>query len=301
MSMNIIITGATGLVATQLADKLLEKTDHHLILVSRNPDKIKQSFAGKENRITALSIDELAGETATRRLEHADICVHTAFSRSSDSQQLAESLEYTRIICHICKDLGVSKFINLSSQSVYGNDYPLGITEEYPCAPSYMYALGKYSSELICEGFLGNSNISLYNIRLASVAEKPRFFFKFIHNALTGIDITVTAPRQIVSFIDSRDVASALISIIEINYAPAGCYNLGTGAWYDILTVADIVKKIGTEKFDIKDIRIVEIDNGTTLRVGMNVDKFKRTFNWSPLYSFEDMVTAAYNLKMNEQ
>lgn len=300
MSLNIIITGATGLIATELTKDLLENTDYHLILVSRNPEKIKQSFPGKAYRISAITIDELAGKTATQQLQDAAVCIHTAFSRSKDDRLLAESLEYTRVLCHICKELKVSKFINLSSQSVYGNDYPLGITEEHPCAPSYMYALGKYSSELICETIFEDSNVILYNIRLASVAEEARFFFKFIANTLEGIDITVTAPHQTVSFIDSKDVVRALRAVIDSKHAESGCYNLGTGLWYDISTVAAIVKKIGIEKFHINGIKITETDNGTATGVGMNVDKFKHTFNWEPLYSFDDMVTDAYNLKINE-
>lgn len=301
MPLNIIITGATGLIASNLTKNLLANTDYHLILVSREPKRIRQSFAGKENRISAITIDELAGQAATGLLEHADVCVHTAFSRSKNDRQLAESLEYTRIICHICKKLNVSKFINLSSQSVYGNDYPLGITEEYPCAPSYMYALGKYCAELICETTFENTNVNVYNIRLASVAEIARFFYKFIINIMAGTEITVTAPHQTVSFIDPRDVVGALTSVIESKHAESGCYNLGTGLWYDISTVAGIVKRIGTEKFGIKGIKISETDNGTTTGVGMNVNKFKQTFNWEPLYSFDDMVIAAYNLIMNEQ
>ena len=137
------------------------------------------------------------------------------------------------------------------------------------------------------------------NIRLSSVCENARFMNIFVKNALAGIPIHLTAGDQGCSFIDVRDVSSALQSIIESNDCHfAEVYNLGTGAIYTIRQIAENVKNIG-DKFYGTSVIITEEKSNNCQKVGMDNKLFSETFNWLPAYSMDDMIISLYEMNTN--
>ena len=295
---NIIITGASGLVATQLTLDLLNNTNHYLYLVSTNPTAMKGRYVGFTKRIRCCTLDSFS-HYAKASGEKFDACVNAGFARSSLGRPLVDSLEFTYKLVTLIKELGVGKFINISSQSVYGKESEPLWTEQTPLDPDYMYALGKYNTELITRIILSDSNVKWTNIRLSSVCENARFMNVFVKNALSGSPIHLTAGNQVCSFIDVRDVSSALIKVIEsdINHF-AEAYNLGTAEMFTIREIAEKVKQIGDTMYGISVV-ITEEANENHIKIGMDNSLFKNTFNWEPSYSMDDMIIFLFEMKIN--
>lgn len=294
--MNILITGATGLVATEYINLLLNTTDHRLILLSRTPEKTKDRYQAFSNRIVTTTLEDLIEDTDSL---HVDVCIHTAFARSSKGIDVSKSLLYLCKLADWIKTSGCFRFINISSQSVYGSNYTPYATETEVCNPDYMYALGKYSSELLCNEIFKGCNVQLLNIRLASVVENARFMKVFVENAISGNPIKVVAPQQIVSFIDVRDVASALKKTTEFKGIVSGEFNLGTSQCYTIKYVAEMVKSLAQSRYSISDVNIIIEDNGNDLKVGMDSSKFQNIFDWSPEFSLSDMISSLFEMLTN--
>ena len=295
---NIIITGASGLVATQLTLDLLNNTNHFLYLVSTNPTALKDRYAGFSKRIKCCTLDSFC-DYAKASGERFDACVNAGFARSSFGRPLVDSLEFTYRLVTLIKELGVGKFINISSQSVYGKETEPLWTEQTPLDPDYMYALGKYNTELITRIVLSDSNVKWTNIRLSSVCENARFMNVFVKNALSGSPIHLTAGNQICSFIDVRDVSTALIKVIEsdsIHFAEA--YNLGTAEMFSIREIAEKVKQIGDTMYGTSVV-ITEEANDNHIKIGMDNSLFKKTFNWEPSYSMDDMIISLFEMETN--
>lgn len=294
--MKIIITGASGLVATELTVLLLERTSFKLTLVSRKPDELAKRYVKFSNRVETTTLSGLIDNHVS---EGYDVVVHTAFARNASGASIAESLIYLSVLCKWIKMTKVESFINISSQSVYGNDYTPGIDENSGCAPDYLYALGKYSSELITEAWLSGTSTNIYQLRLASVCENARFIRIFIDNLLNNKPIRLTAPNQIVSFIDVRDVAAAIYKVITQKEACPGIYNLGCGSWYPIIEVAHMIMEIGRTDYNVENAEIIIDDNGTEKSIGMGVEKFQQSFNWKPEYNIKDMISSIYKMLTN--
>ena len=295
---NIIITGASGLVATQLTLDLLNNTQHYLYLVSTNPTALKDRYAGFTKRIKCCTLDSFS-DYAKASGERFDACVNAGFARSSLGRPLVDSLEFTYKLVTLIKELGVDKFINLSSQSVYGKETEPLWTEQTPLDPDYMYALGKYNTELITRIVLSDSNVKWTNIRLSSVCENARFMNVFVKNALSGSPIHLTAGSQGCSFIDVRDVSSAMIKVIESDSNHlAEAYNLGTAEMFSIREIAEKVKQIGDTMYGTSVV-ITEEANDNHIKIGMDNSLFKKTFNWEPSYSMDDMIISLFEMKTN--
>lgn len=295
MQKYIIVSGASGLVATETIFHILQSCDYNLILLTRNIKKLEDLYQKWEGRVKVFSLEEFIRNKSLYSGECIHACIHTAFSRSTEGHSIAASLNYTKELAEICRNLEVGKFINISSQSVYGNDYDPGAREDAGYNPSYLYALGKYSTELISAAVFNDSKTKLYNLRLSSVCENARFMKIFVQNALEGKTINIVAPNQVVSFIDVRDVADALFKVIHED-KPQGDYNLGTGEWYTIWEVAKIVSSVGISHYGLENVNIEINDNGTVTSVGMNPEKFFESYNWRPKYNLEDMVSSLYEM-----
>ena len=110
----IIITGASGLVATELTIRLLEETDACLFLLSTNPDKIKERYINNQGRVSCFTLDSFAKFVEENKgIYHFDVCIHTAFSRSSSGNQIAASLDYQQQLMRILKQTDLKVFANI--------------------------------------------------------------------------------------------------------------------------------------------------------------------------------------------
>ena len=192
----------------------------------------------------------------------------------------------------------LKSFVNISSQSVYGKNQNNSV-ETTVLNPDYLYAFGKYTTEVITKLMFLKSNVNWTNIRLASVCENARFMNIFVKNALTGVPIHLTAGNQGCSFIDVRDVSSALQTVIMTdNCRFEEAYNLGTGEMFTIRQIAEKVKLIGDECYGTS-VLITEEESNKQQHVGMDNKLFTSTFNWNPSYSMDEMIKSLYEMNSN--
>lgn len=298
--MTIIITGAYGLVATELATSLLKDKENNLYLISTHIEKIEERYKDFESRVRCFTLDSFA-EHVNASNDFYEICIHTAFARSGRGDLIVSSLDFQRRLLSLFNASNLGTFINISSQSVYGKMTESLWKEDAPLDPDYLYAMGKYSSEVITEMVLENSGIRWANIRLCSVCENARFVRVFVQNAISGTPIHLTAPNQGCSFIDVRDVANALEALILHPHllGDRHVFNLGANLQNTIKSIALLVKEVGEEQYLTPEVVITEESSDNNVRIGMDASLFMKTFNWAPEYSMKDMVVSLFEMLTN--
>lgn len=298
---HIIITGAGGLVATELTFSLLKQTDAHLYLLSTHISTINERYNDYKERVKCFTLQTFIDFSANTDIKY-DYCIHTAFSRSANGNQIVESIVYQRTLLSALKRIELKVFINISSQSVYGKTTPPLWKEDSPIDPDYLYAMGKYFSEVLTQQILEESNIKWTNIRLCSVCENARFIRIFVQNSIEGKNIILTAPNQQCSFIHVQDVASGLMALIEkaeyIKLLPA--YNLGANIVNTIGEVANMVKSIAIKKYHLKEIDIIEQADNNSDKIGMDSTLFMKTFMWKPTHDMENMIIDLFEMLMGD-
>lgn len=296
----IVISGARGLVATELAMLLLAETDAQLLLISTHPESIAERYSCFSHRVSCHTLDSFARHVTAGNMDY-DICIHTAFARSSNGNLIVKSIEFQKKLLRILKTTKLKAFVNISSQSVYGKLTKPLWTEDTPLEPDYLYAMGKYTSEVVTECILSGTSIQWTNIRLCSVCENARFIRIFVQNAIEGRPIILTAPNQYCSFIDVRDVAAGLTSFIDYfeHKTLKQTYNLGANLFISIKEIAWMVKEIGEKNYGIREIHITEENSGCTTQIGMDASSFMKDFDWTPNYSMEDMINSLYKMLLS--
>lgn len=287
---NIVITGANGLVATEFINRLLQDDPSVTIYaVTTNIAKLKSRYLSQQ-RVVCTTLEELEVKESD-----IDAVLNCAFARNAVPNSIAHSLDFARKIAEWAKKFQAKRFINISSQSVYGKINEPMWTEDTDVSPDYLYAMGKYATEQIVASVLSQSDVKYTNIRLSSVCERARFMNVFVKNVLAGDPIKITGGNQRFSFIDVRDVAEALEAVVNYQGEFVHSYNLGTGTNYSLLEVADIVSSIAEEILHKKaDIQIEPSDIAD--KTGMDNNLFCKTFNWRPQYEMKHMVESLFVL-----
>lgn len=117
---NVIITGASGFLSSCLIDRLSCNL-YQLFLISRHSDIIRRRYSHMDN-IKSFSYDSfLRFVKESRCYIKYDVLIHLAFSTSHTNPDYACAIDYSSDIIKLFKALHGDMFINISSQSVYGN------------------------------------------------------------------------------------------------------------------------------------------------------------------------------------
>lgn len=295
----VVITGATGLVATELVRILSDPNEYDIYLVSTHPNQLCERYFTIGN-LHILTIDDLE---AAYRETSVDVIIHAGFARSSRGCDHVDSLAYTRRLLSFAQVNKPKSYVNISSQSVYGNTPDSPWKESSQLCPTDLYGMAKYATEELTRQALDGTIVNWTNIRLCSICEKRRFIGVFVQNALDGKPINLTAPKQQCSFIDVRDVAAGLKAVIGHlgNTRFQKVYNLGANYQNTIGDIAQRVKHIGENKYHTTEVVINEISSNNENKIGMDATLFREDFGWSPRYTMDDMIEAMFEAILSEK
>lgn len=302
MQKTILVTGAGGFLGSEIINQLLNEYSCDVVALDLKKENIKPCLL-KFKKLKCYSIDEWENNEIS--LKSIDILIHCAFSRSYNGEKLAESLNFTRALFFKAAQANVKLVINISSQSVYGPPYKPLWSEKTPVAPNSLYAMAKYSSELIANAICNDSSTKTNSasLRLSSLIGpglEERLVNKFVKNALSGDPINIVGGEQTFSFMDVRDAASAIISLLFVESSNwQNVYNLGNNSRNSLLEIAEIVQKTAT-KYINKPVVVIKEDKDVQLCSGMDSSLFHQAAGWKPKYNLIGMVENLFNFYLNK-
>lgn len=297
----VLITGAGGFLGGMLLKKFFFNNKFMPIALTSDKDRILKKHPYMDKYL-CLDIDDWnKGKIYWNEI---DVVVHCAFSRASNPLKLSESLCYTEQLLNDATKNNSTAFINISSQGVYGKNDPLW-TENTPPSPDYLYAMAKYTSELltrnICKGKIPYTNIRLAGLTGGQIGVQKGAIYKFVKNALEGKVIKVTGENQVLSNIDVRDAAEGIMALINLSYNKwEPIYNLGCPWRHSILEIAQIVEKIAPKYIDVP-VKIEVKSGDSYINAGIDASLFYSHTGWTPKYNMEDIIVSIFEyIKYNE-
>lgn len=234
----ILITGATGLIGSNLVDRFMSMGDTTVIALGRNEDKLKSGFADYlDNPRFICAIQDVCQPLCLPDSIMVDYVFHTAGATTSNviNERPLEVIDANLIGTRNCLELlraqkgkGVSgRLILFSSVTVYGNsfDEDQEVSEEdthfAPLLdnPYAVYAETKRMSEVLALACSRQYGVDVVMVRLSTVYGPARFYpdsaiYEFIQRALKGEDIILrnsALPRRDNIYID--DALNGLIAV----------------------------------------------------------------------------------------
>lgn len=315
----ILVTGATGLIGTQIVKALLSANEKYgtnikILALVRNKEKAKSIFKDYKTTklLTFLFQDIIKPIKYSGRV---DYIIHTANSTSSASfvkkpvETIDSIVQGTKNILDFAIKARTKSIVYLSSMEVYGEipltreeslkENDLGYVDILKSRSSYQE--GKRAAECLCAAYVNEYNVPVKIARLAQTIgacvdyNDNRVFTQFARNIAEKKDIVLKTKGETVrSYCYITDAVIALLNILEKG-ADGESYNVANpNTTCSIKEMAEMLcKDSSTSKLVIKE----ENDSSYlgTLKYYLDISKIKNLSGWSPHVDLKE----AYNRLIN--
>lgn len=271
--MRILLTGATGVVGSALADKWRSSDHVELLTLSRGPSNNFQERHFSVDLTKSVDLSLFDGPI--------DVVVHAA-ALVSQGQLNLEIIEKNLKMCFEAfriADKLRAHFVNLSSISIYGRNRHETLNEKSPAHPVDFYGLSKE----VCEKLLDTLNhsgksIPTTHLRLGYVLSSKaveRYFITKILNSLKQQEkiriVNGTSSRF--AFVDVNDISLIIEKIVRADVT--GVLNFAGSEFPTFLEILDHLEgATGIKSTNIEK----SSDKNTIIRLCFENSKVQQAF-----------------------
>ena len=295
----LLATGGAGFIGSEFVRQGVERGYDISVI-----DKL--SYAGDierlknaEGKITFYKVDvtdrESVGEVF--RKERPDIVVHWAAESHVDrsildaSPFLDTNIKGTQVLLDIARQHEIKRFINISTDEVYGDLEEDGqFYEATPLNPSSPYSVSKASADMLGRAYHRTYGLPVITIRPSNNYGPWQYPEKLIPvvilKALNDQKVPVYAKGENVrEWLFVSDCAEAVFEAVEKGRA-GEIYNVGSGEEKRNIDVVKTILKILGKTEDL--IEFVKDRLGHDFRYSLNSDKIRREISWKPKVQFSE-------------
>jgi len=294
--MTLLVTGGAGFVMSVLARTWLDRdaAARTVILDRAGLDCMAERyFASVRDRLSVITGDISNPSDWVPALDVLEISavVHgatiTPISRgtAAESKVQPEAEDPARIVDVNLMGLvrmldwvrsrpGVKRFIYVSSGSVYRHHGPDWSGEPLPedgyVAPLTLYGISKFATEMVVNRYADLFGLSALSVRLASVygpmdrVTASRNFRhvpnRVAHMALTGETVRPNSLEAVGDYVQSTDVARAILALLAAPQLRYRHYNIGSGV---VTTTGDFLRWAAERAPDLR----VEVSPADTANI----------------------------------
>ncbi len=301
--MNVLVTGGSGFIGSNLVRQLLAERPGWRVV---NLDKL--TYAGNAENLADLEGNPryrfVRGDICDGPLvvdllekERIDGVMHLAAESHVDRSILAPSVfietnvRGTQVLLEAARELGVKRFLHVSTDEVYGSLGPTGFfTEQTPLAPSSPYSASKAASDLLALAYAHTFGVPVVVTRCSNNYGAYQFPEKLIPlmiaNALRDLPLPVYGDGMNVrDWIHVEDHGRGLLAAFEQG-KDGEVYNFGASSERHNIDIVKLVLELVGKPQSL--ITYVKDRPGHDRRYAIDAEKARRELGWAPRRRFED-------------
>ncbi|MFP3888124.1 dTDP-glucose 4,6-dehydratase [Priestia filamentosa] len=300
--MNILVTGGAGFIGSNFIYYMIETYPAYFIV---NYDAL--TYAGNLDNLKEVHHQEhytfIKGDINNRELldkvvkgHEIDVIVNFAAESHVDRSItepdvfIKSNVLGTQTLLDIARENGIKKYIQISTDEVYGSLGETGyFTEETPLAPNSPYAASKAGADMLVSTYHKTYGLNVNITRCSNNYGPYQFPEKLIPlmitNAMKGERLPVYGDgKNVRDWLHVRDHCRAIDLVIHKGLA-GEVYNIGGGNEKTNNEIVHfIVEKLGVSR---ELILFVEDRLGHDRRYAIDATKVERELGWEPTYTFE--------------
>ncbi|HUW32352.1 MAG TPA: dTDP-glucose 4,6-dehydratase [Planctomycetota bacterium] len=214
---------------------------------------------------------------------------HVDRSILSSAEFIRTNVTGTNVLLSAAREAGVKRFVQVSTDEVYGSLGPTGyFTEETPLAPNSPYSASKASADLLVRAYCHTFGLPAIITRCSNNYGPYQFPEKliplFITNLLTGKPVPIYGDGlNVRDWIFVEDHCTAIAAALERG-TPGEVYNIGGG---NEKTNLDITRLLLAELGrDESSIQYVKDRPGHDRRYAIDSAKARLELGWQPRHDF---------------
>ena len=296
--MKILVTGGLGFIGSNFIRHILsEHCDVQIINVDKmsygsNPANLRD--IEKDRRYRFVKGDITNKELMEKIVEQVDAVVNFAAETHVD-RSIADPWSFFRsnvegvlTLLETVRRNDSVKFIQVSTDEVYGDIIRGSFTEEDRLTPSNPYASSKAAAEMFCLSYNRTYGLKI-NITRCTNNFGPRQFPeklipKTIIRALRNLPIPVYGTgRNVRDWLYVLDHCEA-ISLVLSKGKPGEIYNISSGNELQNIKIVEEILEILNKPKDL--IIFVEDRPGHDFRYSLDSSKIRSELGWKPRYTF---------------
>ncbi|HVP66959.1 MAG TPA: dTDP-glucose 4,6-dehydratase [Anaeromyxobacteraceae bacterium] len=301
--MRVLVTGGSGFIGSNLVRLLLaERPGWRVVNLDRltyagNPENLADLSGHPAYRFVKGDICDGALVGGLLREEKVEAILHLAAESHVDRSILEPAVfietnvRGTQVLLEAARELQVGRFLQVSTDEVYGSLGPTGLfTEETPLAPSSPYSASKAGSDLLALAYAHTFRVPVVVTRCSNNYGPYQFPEKLIPlmiaNALRDEPLPVYGDGMNVrDWIHVEDHCRGLLAALERGKA-GEVYNLGgRSERHNIDIVRQVLGILGKPE---SLIRFVKDRPGHDRRYAIDPSKAERELGFSPRRRFEE-------------
>jgi dTDP-glucose 4,6-dehydratase len=303
--MKLLVTGGVGFIGSNFVRHIRQK---HPDWEITNLDKL--TYAGNLENLTDIQDQPgyhfVKGDIADRKLvdkllsQGLDVIVNFAAESHVDRSILDASpfietnVKGTQVLLEGAKKHGIQRFIQVSTDEVYGSIERGEFTEKSPLSPNSPYSASKAAADLLCRAYFETHHLPAIVTRCTNNFGPYQFPEKLIPLAVTNALEDKPVPvygdgLNIRDWIFVGDHCRALDVVIQKGQ-PGEIYNIGGG---NEKTNLELIHKL-LELLDKPQslIQFVTDRPAHDRRYSLDCSRIGTELGWKPAYSFEKALSA---------
>jgi nucleoside-diphosphate-sugar epimerase len=256
--MKVLVTGTEGYLGSLLPPLLMEH-GHEIIGVDTGYYKVGWLYNGTS--VTAKTLTKDIRHITPEDLQGVDAVVHMAELSNDPAGQLSPTITYdinhkgSVRLAQLAKEAGVSRFVYMSSCSVYGVATAGDVTEESSVNPQTAYAECKTLVERDLQPMATDDFSPTFMRNATAFGASPRMRFDIVLNNLSGLAWTTNEIKMTSDGTPWRplahalDICKAIVCALEAprDVVHNQIFNVGdTSNNYRVKEVAEIVASVFT-------------------------------------------------------
>jgi len=297
--MNILVTGGAGFIGSAFVRLLRSKRPDSKIVVYD-----KMTYAGNlanlkevENDIVfvkgdiadAFKVEQTLKENKINAIVNFAAETHVDRSIMSGLEFIETDVMGTYVLLTKSRELGIERYVQVSTDEVYGTIPEGSWTEESPLLPNSPYSASKAGGDMQVRAAFRTYGIPAMITRGSNTYGPNQYPEKiiplFVTNLIEGKKVPVYGDgKQVRDWLYVDDHAEGILTVLEKGQ-PGEVYNLGSKEEKQNL---EVTKKIlGAMGKGDEMIEYVKDRAGHDRRYSMNSDK-SAALGWSPKVNFEE-------------
>ncbi|HXG30155.1 MAG TPA: dTDP-glucose 4,6-dehydratase [Thermodesulfobacteriota bacterium] len=308
--LRLLVTGGAGFIGSNFIRYVLAEYPDWEVL---NLDKV--TYAGNLENLKDVEKDPrysfIRGDISDRQVvsgifEKGGFHVLVNFAAESHvdrsiidpSPFIRTNVEGTHVLLESARAYGIERFVQVSTDEVYGSIETGRFSESSPLCPNSPYAASKAASDLLCRAYFQTYGLPVIITRSSNNYGPYQFPEKLIplmiNNAFHGKPLPVYGRGENVrDWIYVEDNCRAIACVIEKGRI-GEIYNIGGGnEWRNIdvvrLICGVLAERLGRPVGSLESlITFVKDRPGHDFRYALDSTKIKEELGWRPLVDFEE-------------
>ncbi len=310
----LIVTGGAGFIGSNFIHFFIQKYPN-LELV--NLDKL--TYAGNLDNLKTIedktNYTFVKGDICDKKLvedllKKGDSIVNFAAETHVDRSIIdagtfvTTDVYGTYVLLEASRKIGIDRFIQISTDEVYGEAGEEPSTEEDPLMPKSPYAASKAGADRLAYSYYTTYGLDVVITRCSNNFGPYQYPEKliplFVTNAIDNISLPVYGTgKNTRDWIYAKDHCLAIDKILNADDLAGEVFNIGSGVEKSILDITEIILRVLNKPDDL--ISFVPDRLGHVFRHAVNPAKLKEKLGWKTEEEFDQSIEETIHWYQNNE